>query len=93
MQHSLPIKIVGMKFTDNLIKKIGADKLLHFCVAGWVVSLAGYLGVTSMIIATIILILCSAVKEMWMDDKPDYYDVIAAILGIIITWVVALSTY
>ena len=77
-----------MKITDKLVKKIGADKLLHFCVAGWIVSLSDYFGDTFAIIASILVIVMSIAKEKFWDDEADWLDLWAAMTGIIISWAI-----
>lgn len=68
-----------MKLTDKLIEKFGHDKLLHFLVAAWVVSVCSLYGVEC--IAWIIIILLSIIKEKIFDDYSDTKDIIAGTLG------------
>lgn len=74
-----------MKLTDKLIQKVGADKLLHFAFAGWIVSLASYISVTCMIVAIIAIVIMSIIKERYLDEKPDWMDFYAAVIGIFVT--------
>ena len=68
-----------MKLTDKIVKKFGHDKLLHFLVAAWVVSVCSLYGVGC--IAWIIIILLSIIKEKIFDDYSDIKDIIAGALG------------
>ena len=68
-----------MKLTDKLVEKFGHDKLLHFLVAAWVVSVCSLYGVGC--IAWIIIILLSIIKEKIFDDYADTKDIIAGTLG------------
>jgi hypothetical protein len=68
-----------MKLTDKLVEKFGHDKLLHFLVAAWVVSVCSSYGVGC--IAWIIIILLSIIKEKIFDDYSDTKDIIAGALG------------
>ena len=76
-----------MKITDELIRRIGADKLLHFCVAGWLVSMAGYLGITFAIITSVLVIVVSVLKELYFDKEADWNDLVAALFGMTLSWI------
>ena len=70
-----------MKILDNFIEKIGADKLHHFFVGGWICSMFSPLGIVAIIIAFILTLCLSIVKEQFLDDKCELKDILAASLG------------
>lgn len=70
-----------MKLTDKLVKKIGADKLLHFFVAAWLVSECKAFGIIAGFFGWIAVIILSAVKEHFLDDEPEPMDACAAAYG------------
>lgn len=78
-----------MKFVDKIFEKVGVDKVLHFVVGGWIT--AKFCESGSFIAAVIgILFVCfiSIVKER-LDEKFDFKDVAAAMLGgllELVTW-------
>lgn len=72
-----------MKLTDNLVNKFGADKLLHFLVAAWIVSEAKIYGTAAMLITTVIVLLLSVIKEVKLDSYASANDVLAAMCGCI----------
>ena len=76
-----------MKLTDRLVKAFGSDKLLHFFAATAASALAALFGLTALIITSAILIIASAYKEARLDTSPDYLDLAAAGLGILLTWI------
>lgn len=58
-----------MKFTDNLIKKFGVDKLLHFLVAAWVVAELKIYGVAFGCLGFIAILILAFAKEKWFDKE------------------------
>ena len=70
-----------MKLTNKLVEKIGADKLLHFFVAAWVVSECKAFGIIAGFIGWIAVIILSAIKEHFLDDEPEPMDACAAAYG------------
>lgn len=78
---------------DNLIKKIGNDKVLHFLGGGFICSLVSFVvilqegdltpleKVSSVLTGTVFVLILSVLKELIADDKADWYDVLASILG------------
>jgi hypothetical protein len=70
-----------MKLTDKLVEKIGADKLLHFFVAAWVVSECKAFGIGVGCIAWIVVMMLAFVKEKWLDDFLDASDMLWSTLG------------
>ena len=74
-----------MKITDKLVEKIGADKLLHFFVAAWLVSECKAFGIIAGFFGWIAVIILSAVKEHFLDDEPEPMDACAAAYGGIVS--------
>ena len=46
-----------MKFIDNIINKIGHDKVIHFSQAGWLTQIGGLFGLIGTIVAPIVVML------------------------------------
>lgn len=70
-----------MKFTDNLVKKYGVDKILHFLGGGWIVSMFSPLGWLGILLGVILMLVLSFAKELFLDSFFDKNDIIAACLG------------
>lgn len=82
-----------MKSLDNLIQKVGNDKTLHFLGGGFICSFISFVvilqesgltpleKVSSVLIGTVFVLILSVLKELIADDKADWYDVLASILG------------
>ena len=82
-----------MKELDDLIKKVGNDKVLHFLGGGWIAQLSllyqffrrgdldSWGKISCVIIGTTVVAFLSVVKEIIMDDKADWFDVLASIAG------------
>lgn len=95
-----------MKTLDNLINKVGNDKVLHFLGGGLICSLVSFVAIlqehdltpwqqaSAVLIGTISVFILSIMKEVLADDKTDWYDVLASILGCIPVFVaVGLGTW
>lgn len=84
-----------MKALDNLINKVGNDKVLHFLGGCSICSFVSFIvilqesglapleKVSSVLIGTVFVLILSVLKELIADDKADWYDVLAAVLGCI----------
>jgi hypothetical protein len=70
-----------MKKLNNIIERIGADKLLHLFLFAWIVSEAKAFGVTAMWIAYWLMAVLSIAKEIWLDNKGDMKDVLYGAAG------------
>lgn len=82
-----------MKALDNLINKVGNDKVLHFLCGAWICALVTFVTILqednlnslekvgSVLIGTVIVIILSVIKELIMDEKADWMDVSAALGG------------
>lgn len=73
------------KFLEKLINKVGTDKLLHCFLAGWLTALGFLHGLIWGIAAIIFVVAISFVKELFIDPKSDYGDIMWAVIGIILT--------
>ena len=69
-----------MKLTNKIIERYGADKVLHFCVCGWIVSICCVFNMTGMWVGIFAAIALSVLKEL-LDDEADWHDLLAGILG------------
>lgn len=74
-----------MKLIDKIINKMGNDKVMHFLLGGWLVSLGIPYGIIITIIMFIFMIGISYIKEKYLDASFDKKDIYAAILGGIIS--------
>lgn len=84
-----------MKYIDNLINKFGNDKILHFLGGGFICSLITFIvilqehdlgdlnKILSVFIGVFFVLFLSFIKEIMLDDKPDWSDVLASVLGCI----------
>jgi len=70
-----------MRFTDKLVEKYGADKVLHFLGGGWIVSIFTPLGWLGVILGLILMLIVSLAKELFLDNFFDKNDIAAACLG------------
>lgn len=70
-----------MRLTDKLIGKFGADKLLHFFVAAWLVAECKNYGIIAGFFGWIAVIILSALKEFLLDEEWDSMDVVAGAYG------------
>lgn len=82
-----------MKALDNLINKLGNDKVLHFLGGCSICSFVSFIvilqesgltpleKVSSVLIGTVFVLILSVLKEIIADEKADWYDVLASILG------------
>ena len=70
-----------MKFIDNIINKIGHDKVIHFSQAGWLTQIGGLFGLIGTIVAPIAVMLFGFLKEKYLDEFFDKKDMIANIVG------------
>ena len=72
---------------NNLISKVGYDKLAHFAIAGWLVSAASAYGMKWMAIVFTCVMILSLIKELFLDEKFDWGDIAAAFLGMFVSLV------
>lgn len=77
-----------MKRLNDLIDKVGVDKVLHFAFGGWMVSAFSPLGIVGMVGALITLIILGVVKEKVLDDNADIMDIWASVAGAFVAFAV-----
>ena len=70
-----------LRWWNNLIVRIGVDKLLHFLLFAWVVAEAKMFGDVAMWAAYWLMAVLSIAKEIWLDDKGDMKDVLYGAAG------------
>lgn len=70
-----------LKKLNNLIERIGADKLLHLFLFAWVVAEAKQFGDVAMWAAYWLMAVLSITKEIWLDNKGDMKDVLYGAAG------------
>ena len=82
-----------MNALDNLIQKVGNDKTLHFLGGCSICSFVSFIvilqegdltpleKVSTVLIGTVFVLILSVLKEIIADDKADWMDVLASILG------------
>ena len=82
-----------MKLFNNLLGKVGADKVLHFTLGGWLASLALPFGFKPVLFAVMLVYMLSVIKEFFDDreegNKHDWLDVLAGVAGALVTLVYA----
>ena len=66
---------------NQWIEKFGADKLLHFFVAAWIVAECKVYGVAPMLLGFVVTVLLAVVKEYKLDKACDYKDILCSVLG------------
>lgn len=75
---------------NAIIEKFGVDKALHFTLGGWIVAIFSPLGVIATSLAYVFLLLISIAKEKWMDEYEDKKDIVAAMIGGTISYIISL---
>lgn len=70
--------------------EVGVDKLLHFFVAAWVVAEFKYFGTFLGFFGLFLVVVCSIVKECYIDDEADKKDGLWSFFGgalsLVIMW-------
>lgn len=94
-----------MKILDSFLGKVGTDKVLHFLGGGFICSLITFVvilqeplvsweKVSAVTIGAVFVLIISILKELLLDDKPDWKDVWAAMLGSLLVYLaVALGVW
>lgn len=77
-----------MKLTDNLVKVIGYDKLLHFLIAGWATQIGTVFDWWIALIIAFVILALNYLKEKYWDSKFDILDLIAAFAGCAIAFII-----
>lgn len=82
-----------MKLADNIINRIGSDKLLHFAIGGWFTCLCSLFGIIPMIIGVILITVLSFIKEKLLDNDFDMKDIYATLIGSAISIAIYLLSF
>lgn len=77
-----------MKRLDNLINKLGIDRILHYLVGAWLIALAQPYGWAIMSIVFSLFLILSIYKEYKLDNEADLVDIIFYIIGSITSAIV-----
>lgn len=87
-----------MKILDSFLKKIGTDKALHFFGGGFGCSLVSFIvilqeptltwwqKIAAVTIGAVFVFILSILKEIFWDERPDWIDVAAAMLGCLLVY-------
>lgn len=70
----------------DVLNKIGIDKVLHFLVFAWIVAIGLAYSFTTGVWCFIGMVVLSVVKEFVIDKKIDWVDLIAGIVGGMVTF-------
>lgn len=82
-----------MKELDDFLGKVGVDKVLHLFVGAWICAMisfvtilqegniAWWITILMPVIGTIVAIVVSVIKELLLDDKPDWKDLLWTFYG------------
>lgn len=70
-----------MEFTNKIVEKFGADKLLHFLVAWMIVSIVAPFGGWISSGVMLIVIILAFFKETIFDGSYDAKDLLASAIG------------
>ena len=73
------------RLTNWFVDKFGADKMLHFLVGAWITSISTYFGWYGIIPAFLIVFSLSYVKEEFLDSKFEPDDIMAAMIGCVVS--------
>lgn len=76
-----------MKFTNSLLEKYGIDKVLHFICGAWITLIPSVLGPLAVLIAFFLMLLASMIKESFLDEKFDFYDIVASFCGGVVSMI------
>lgn len=74
-----------MNAINKIIDKIGTDKVMHFLVGAWIVSALSPAGWGAVKIGIVLVVFLSLLKELFFDDERDWYDVLAAVIGVAVS--------
>jgi hypothetical protein len=84
----LCLKNKNMKLVNDFLSKIGTDKVLHFLVGALMVSYSSMISSVFMWLSLLFLLIISIVKET-LDDEFSYKDIVAAMIGGIISAIIS----
>lgn len=77
-----------MKLTDTIVNRFGTDKVMHFLGGAWITALATPFGWWGILVAFILTMVLSFVKEKRFDTTFDWYDILAAFSGSVATMLI-----
>lgn len=69
-----------MKLIDNILKKFGVDKILHFLVGALTTAIGAMIDEVAMFVFAVLLFIVSVAKE-GIDNTFDFKDVIFSLYG------------
>lgn len=75
----------NMKIVDDIVNKIGVDRLLHFLIGALATSILSPLGLLCTIIMGCLITLLNLFKEKYFDTKFDWIDLKWCAYGALIT--------
>lgn len=70
----------------DVLNKIGIDKVLHFLVFAWIVAIGLAYSFTTGVYCFLGMVVLSLIKELAIDKKIDWVDLIAGIVGGMVTF-------
>lgn len=82
-----------MEIINNIIKKFGNDKVLHFLGGGYMCSLISFVTIlqeqllsdfgkiATVSLGTVFVFVISMIKELIIDEKTNWKDILASVLG------------
>ena len=70
-----------MKIVNNILDKIGVDKMLHFAFGGWITAKFCESGILLLAVIGILLVGIVSILKERLDEKFDWKDIAAAMLG------------
>ena len=79
-----------MKLTDWIVNTIGTDKILHFLVFAWIMSIVSPLNIWWSIAVFVLMTVLSVVKEIIFDKTFDKKDIFAGVLGGLISFIIGI---
>lgn len=95
-----------MKVLNDFIAKLGHDKVMHFLGGGLICAIISFVVILqesgmewwqqigAVTIGAVFVLIISVIKEILFDDKPDWKDVGAAMLGCLLVYAsVGLGTW
>lgn len=74
--------------TNWFIDNFGADKVLHFLGGAWITSMLTVFGWNGIISATFVVFILSFIKEQFMDEEFDKWDITAAMIGYAVSTII-----
>lgn len=87
-----------MKVLDGFISKFGHDKVMHFLGGGFICSIISFpvilqengllwfQKIGAVTIGAVVVLILSVIKEILLDDEPDWKDIGAAMLGCLLVY-------